>query len=263
MFDGLIEKPKPRRWRTAVIVGSAVAHAGVIAGVAIAAMWHVEKLDVGSTVDITYRVPQPQGSSSPPPAAKLDVMKVSVAKPKIKPPPIHQPMIVKDPVPVTTGTSTTTDAAKTGGGGGTGTDPDADPTSTGNCTTPGACTGLDLDTPTVVEKKEDEDLEPPPIVEPKLARGLRISGNEQIHPPEMVRVDMMHQGKSQLTATVQLCVDTDGRVDQIRMLRSSGFQDYDAKLLGEIRNWRYRPYRVNGKVSGMCTVSIFMYRMTK
>lgn len=262
MFDDLIEKPKPKRWKTAVIVGSAVAHAGVIAGIAIAAMWHVEKLDVSMGPDITYRVPPPQGSSAPPPAGKLDVMKAKVEKPKIKPPPIHQPLEVKKDTPlVTTGATTGTDAAKPGGGGGDGTDPNAPPGSTGKCTTPGACDGIDTDEPPVIEEKVI--VKPPPILEPKLARGLRISGNEQIHPPEMVRVDMLHQGKSQLMATIQLCVDTDGRVDQIRMLRSSGFKDYDAKLVGEIRSWRYRPYRVNGVVSGMCTVTVFNYRMTK
>src|SRR5688500_15689156 len=53
MFDAITEKPKPRRWQTAVIIGSAVIHAAAIAGVVVAAMWQVDKLDLTSNVDVT------------------------------------------------------------------------------------------------------------------------------------------------------------------------------------------------------------------
>lgn len=260
----MIAKPKPRRWQTAVIVGSALAHAAVFAGVAIAAMWKIEKLDLRETIDITYRVPEPQGSSAPPPADTL----VAKTEPKVvkkKPPPdVVQPTIVKDPEPVTTGATTATSTGdKTGGPGGDGLDPDADPSSTGTCTTPGGCIdGNDGKPepevkPIVVEKK------PPPIVAPSVAKGLRYAGNDQIHPPEMVRIDMMHQGKDTLVTTVQLCVDEGGNVTTLRKLKSSGFPAYDDKILGEMRSWKYKPYLVNKQPSPMCTVTMFQYRMTR
>jgi hypothetical protein len=214
MFDDMIAKPKPRRWQTAVIVGSALAHGAVFAGVAIAAMWKIEKLEVGDTVDITYKVPPPQGASAPPPAESLKVTKVTKVV-KVKPPVVVQPTIVKDPDPVTTTatTATTTTGTNTGGPGGDGNDPDADPNSTGKCTTPGACIiGSDGDPP---DDDDDDDIvvvKKPPIVQPSVAKGLRYAGNDQIHPPETVRVDMMHQDKDHLRTTVQLCVDEDCKV---------------------------------------------------
>jgi TonB family protein len=261
MFDDF-EKPRPRRWQTAVIVVSAVVHAAAIGGVAVAAMWKIEKLDVSDNRDITFRVPAPQGASAPPPAARLAVQKAQVTPPKIKPPVPVQPTIVKDPVTLTTGTTTNATGTTTGPGG-NGNDPDADPQNPGTCLNPPCVPGGDGDPEPEPVVKKDPEPEQTPIVPPNVGKGLRISGNEQIHPPEMVRVDMLHQGKSQLSATFQVCVGRDGHVDALRTLKSSGFADYDAKLLSEMRQWRYRPYLVNGKPSPMCTVSVFQYRMTR
>jgi len=266
MFDELVAKPKPRRWQTAVIVGSAVAHAAVIAGIAVAAMWEVKTLDVGETVDITFNVPPPQGQTAPPPASKLDVLKPEPPKepPKVVPKDIVQPEDApKDPPKVTTGTTGDTTTGTTKGPGGDGTDPDADPENKHQtCPTPGAC----IDDKTAKPPRDDKDdvivVKKPDNVTPAVAKGLRYAGNDQIHPPEMVRVDMVHQGKNRLTATVQICVNERGAVDKLRVLKSSGFQPYDDKILGEMRNWKYNPYLVNGVPSPMCSVTIFDYRMT-
>lgn len=265
MFDDLIAKPRPRRWQTALIVGSALAHAAVFAGVAIAAMWNIEKLEVANHVDITFRVPVPEGSSAPPPASKLPTIKQDPVTKivKTKPPVVVQPTIVKDPEVVTgTATTATDTGAHTGGPGGDGDDPDADPSSTGTCTTPGACLDGHDGEPPVVEVRKPV-VEEPPIVPPSVAKGLRYAGNDQIHPPEMVRVDMMHQGKERLRTTVQLCVDQRGDVTTLRLLQSSGFPAYDDKIQREMRGWKYKPYLVNKRPSPMCTVTLFDYRMRR
>lgn len=263
MFDDLIAKPRPKRWKSAVIVGSALVHAGALTAVVVAAMWHIEKLDVANDMDITYRVPTPQGAAAPPPAAKLAVRTPTPAKVlKIKVDVPVQPTLNKDPEPVTTGPSTTTDpAAGKDGPGGDGTDPDADPDSTGTCLQPPCVEGSDGDPPEpdpepIIKKK-------PPIVPPNVAKGLRVGGNDQIHPPEMVRVDMMHQHKDMISATLQLCVGTDGRVESTRVMKSTGFKSYDDRIAGEVRDWTYKPYRVDGVASPMCTVTMFVYRMRK
>jgi hypothetical protein len=266
MFDEMIAKPKARRWQTAVIVGSALAHAAVFGAVAIAAMWKIDKLELGETVDITYRVAAPQGSSAPPPAATLEVLTPEPTVVKKPPPPvIVQPTVVNDPEPVTTtGTAGTDTGAKTGGPGGDGDDPDADPDRKGRCTTPGACIeGHDGDPPVVEQKRDKVIADDPPILPPAVAKGLRYAGNDQIHPPERVRVDMMHQGKDRLLTTVQLCVDVHGNVSTLRVRGSSGFPSYDDKILREMRDWKYRPYLVNKMPSPMCTVTMFDYRMRR
>ncbi len=265
MFDALVAKPKPRRWQTAVIVGSAVAHAAVIAGIAVSAMWQVKKLEVADGVDITFNVPPPQGQTAPPPAGSLEVMKPEPPRepPKVKPDVLVQPEDApKDPPKVTTGTTGDTTTGTGTGPGGDGTDPDADPANKQTCPTPGACIDDSKGKPPEDDKEDVVIVKKPETVRPDVAKGLRYAGNDQIHPPERVRVDMMHQGKQRLMPTVQICVDERGAVDKLRILKSSGFQAYDDKILGEMRNWKYRPYLVNGVPSPMCTVTVFQYSMT-
>lgn len=284
MFDALIEKPRPRRWQTAVIIGSAALHAGVLAVVVVGAMWRIEKLEFTSGADVTFRVPPPPGDSAPPPGAEKLAVKSATVKPiKVKPP-IVQPTIIKDPDPTPTGSDTgsTDPNAGAGGTGGTG----DDPTATGQCLTP-PCLGdgggvevpqcedlVDNDGDGHVDRldpackagrarESDDPTTTPPIVPPHVAKGLRIAGNEQIHPPEMVRIEMLHQGKDMVQATIQVCVSARGAVDQLRVLKSTGYRSYDETLTREMREWRYKPYRVSGVPSPMCTVAVIIYRMRK
>jgi hypothetical protein len=284
MFDAITEKPRPRRWQTAVIIGSAAVHAAVLAGVVLGAMWQVDKLDLASNVDITMRVPPPPGESSPPPAAQKLAVKNDQVKPvKVKPPVPVQPEIVKDPEPqVATGGGGDPTATGTGTGTGTGTDPTA--TGTGDCPL-GGCVGEDESKPECEDGLDNDDdklvdaLDPackagettegkdpavaPPIVPPGVAKGLRLSGTEQIFPPEMVRVAMLHQGKDTVQATVQVCVSAGGTVDAVKLLKRTGFPDYDAVLTREIREWRYKPYYIGKRASPMCTVAVIIYRMRR
>jgi outer membrane biosynthesis protein TonB len=281
MFDAITEKPRPRRWQTAVIIGSALAHAAVITGVVVGAMWQVEKLDLASGIDITFRVPPPPGESAPPPAAKKLAVQTEQVKPvKVTPQVPVQPTIVKDPEPDTSGGGGDTKGTGTDGNG-------TDPTATGTCV--GAeCVPGGLDTGTgkpecsdgvdndgdgktdrddpackAGEDVESKDPKQTPVLPPNVAKGLRLSGNEQIYPPEMTRVEMLHQGKDVVQATVQVCVGARGSVDSVRLLKATGFRDYDAVLTREIREWKYRPYFVDGKASPMCTVAVIIYRMKK
>ncbi len=285
MFDAVIDKPRPRRWQSAVIIGSAAAHAVVFAAVVVGAMWKIDKLDPGGHTDVTFRVPPPPGDPAPPPAGrKLAVQRErDVTRPvKVKPPVPVQPTIVTDPTPSPTAGGDADQGERDGDGDGPDGDGD-DPTATGTCTTPpcvpgaGAskpecADGVDNDGDGLVDaadpackagrsREGDDPVAQPPIVPPNVARGLRLSGNDQILPPELVRVEMLHQGKTSVQGTVQLCVSPAGAVTQVRVLRSTGFRAYDDVLAREMRAWRYRPYLVGGVASPMCTVAIVIYRM--
>ena len=41
---------------------------------------------------------------------------------------------------------------------------------------------------------------------------------------------------------------------------SSGFPAYDQKIQREMRNWKYRPFMVNGKAAPVCTAVTFIYQ---
>jgi hypothetical protein len=45
-------------------------------------------------------------------------------------------------------------------------------------------------------------------------------------------------------------------------MRSSGYPDYDHRLVGEMQDWQYRPYRLDdGTAVAVCTSIVFRYRM--
>ena len=59
---------------------------------------------------------------------------------------------------------------------------------------------------------------------------------------------------------VKLCLTRAGEVESVRIMKSSGFPAYDAKLDREIRKWHYRPFMVNGTAAPVCSVVMFAYR---
>ncbi len=96
---------------------------------------------------------------------------------------------------------------------------------------------------------------------PRLIEGSRIEGDPQIAPPETVKQGMARSGLDSLTGAVKMCLDKRGSVSSLRMLRSTGFSDYDQRLLAGMRTWRYRPYKLDsGAAVSVCTVVTFIYR---
>ena len=123
---------------------------------------------------------------------------------------------------------------------------------------------------------DDDDLEfvggiigtappPPPPPAPPRARsptvleGLRISGSKLIVPDARTKADILASGKTKVVASMKLCVDDQGSVTSVSQLTSSGYPAYDRKLASEMRQWLYRPYKVNGKAAPVCTAVTFIY----
>jgi TonB family protein len=99
------------------------------------------------------------------------------------------------------------------------------------------------------------------IVIARLVEGHRIEGNPQIAPPDTVKQAMVRSGLDSLTGAVKMCLDKDGNVRSLRVLRSTGYSEYDQRLLGGMRSWRYRPYTLDsGAAVSVCTVVTFIYR---
>lgn len=263
MFDQIVVKPRGRRWQSVLIVVSAVAHGGLLAGLIVSAMWKIEKLPLINDRAIDLSSPRMQASASPPPAAShLQVQHqekvVHIVKEVVQPVPVD-----KDKKVVVPDTGTGTNAT----GNGTGTDPNAKGTGDGHCVGVLCDDSGDKDK----DKAHDECKDPnpperckpltPPIVPPTVAKGLRTSGEDQIYPPDTVKQSMQRDGKTDLRAVVQVCVSAGGRVDSTRLMKSTGYQAYDDELQSKIRDWGYRPYMVGGKASPMCSVVMFTYHV--
>jgi TonB family protein len=99
------------------------------------------------------------------------------------------------------------------------------------------------------------------IVVSRLIEGQRVEGNPQIAPPDPVKQAMVRSGLDRLTGAVKMCLDKEGRVRSLRILRSTGQGEYDQRLLAGMRTWRYRPYKLDsGAAVPVCTVVTFIYR---
>ena len=96
---------------------------------------------------------------------------------------------------------------------------------------------------------------PPPakeeerIVVAHLIEGSRIEGNPRIEPPDSVRQAMARAGQDKVKGLVKMCLDREGQVRSLAILRSTGHAEYDQRLLAGMRSWRYRPYRFDSGVA--------------
>jgi hypothetical protein len=103
---------------------------------------------------------------------------------------------------------------------------------------------------------------PPPQIQnvtPTMLETLRVAGSKKLPATPSQRKAMVAAGKTRVLTSFKLCVDVRGKVSSITLLKTSGFPDYDALLTAGIRRWGYRPYRINGAATPVCTAVTFSY----
>jgi TonB family protein len=252
MFEQYAVAHRPaRRSRAGLFVlGSVLAHGGLVAALLVSAMWQIDKLRPEETAVVMggrAGIPDlPPGE--PAPARKLDRPRVRVARDLTQ----RDRQAEVAPPDATTGDDGDGDGDGDGPGDGAG---------GGGGLGVGAlpceslpCDGLDrVAAPRPAEPRE---------VRPNLIEGHRIKGDPRIMAPDPVRLAMMRAGTSQLIGVVRMCLDRGGRVSSLELARSTGHEAYDARLLAEMRGWRYRPYRLDsGDTVAVCTTITFVYRM--
>jgi hypothetical protein len=99
----------------------------------------------------------------------------------------------------------------------------------------------------------------PQIVPPAALEKLRISGVKQIEPDLETKAQISADHRDRVVASLKLCVAVDGIVSAVSLLKSSQYDAYDAKLAADIKNWKYKPFLVNGKAVPVCTAVTFIY----
>jgi TonB family protein len=247
--------------RKVIVSASVVAHGAGIVALTVMAFWRIDKLPLQDTpVRAAFVMPGTPAPAGGPKRDKLVPLKEAKPeeKPKVRVNETVQPTAEVEKTNNTGATTATTGTDEGGGGPGEG-PPTGDTTTPitgdGDCTVP-PCDG---EKPPVVKKT----IKKPVTITTEMANGLRTSGNALIHAPEQTRVTMLHEGKTQTVGTAKLCIGDDGGIDSVKLLRSTGYADYDAKLLAEMRGWRYRPYKVNGEAVPFCTAVTIVYKMRK
>lgn len=111
------------------------------------------------------------------------------------------------------------------------------------------------------------DLPPPPPPPPAPTRNLpptmfeaqRLSGTQRIPPDPETEVEILRSGKARVIGSYKLCVSETGEVTSVRQLKSTGFLEYDAKLIREMQRWTFRPYQINGVDHPACTAYTFIH----
>jgi hypothetical protein len=102
---------------------------------------------------------------------------------------------------------------------------------------------------------------PPQNVLPTALDANRISGDKEIGPDETTQNEIRRAGVDTINGTYKVCITQEGTINTVTPIKPSGFPAYDTKIQNTIqRNWRYRPFMVNGKATQVCTVVRFVYQ---
>ncbi len=105
---------------------------------------------------------------------------------------------------------------------------------------------------------------PPPGSQPdvpsRVLEELRIAGKRAIVPDDATKTLITASKKAKVIGSFKLCIDVNGAVTNVTLLKSTGFAAYDQKLATEMKSWAYKPYRDSNQVAKpVCTAVTFIY----
>ena len=203
-------------------------------------IWQIERLDrpKGSSLDIAI-APAPPPPPPPPGGAKPQTQTITPKKKTVKD--IVQQVKIEKP-------QTETSHEEAG-------DPNGEEGGVEGGVAGGVAGGVITDQP----PPPPPPPAPPQNVPPTLLEGSRIAGDKNIVPNDVTKTEIQRSGKDKIVGSFKLCITVDGVVNTISQLKSTGFAAYDGKIQSEMRNWRYRPYMVNGRAVPVCTAVTFIY----
>ena len=101
------------------------------------------------------------------------------------------------------------------------------------------------------------------MLPPTLLETVRVKGDKYIVPDDATKRDIGRSGKDKVIGSYKLCVDVNGDVASVKMLKSTGFPGYDFKIVDEMKQWGYRPYMINGAAVPVCTAVTFIYTQSQ
>jgi protein TonB len=99
-------------------------------------------------------------------------------------------------------------------------------------------------------------------VTPHVTNSYQLSRRTRIRPAPETEVRMERDGVTGAACTIELCISADGRVESARLAKTSGYDDYDQKLLKTVRTWTYRPYLLAGTPARVSSAVAFEFTLT-
>lgn len=240
-----------RRW---LVLISAAFHLALVFGLFVAGFWKLEQLDRPRiSVALSQPLPPPPapaGGAAPTTAPKFTPKTPKKIATEITQRP-EKPIETEKPV----ATKTTGGGEGSGEGSGHGS---GDITSTSDCTEncgPGEGSG------SAQPEKKKIIVEQEHVVPPDVIRGMRLSGDTQVHPSDVDKTAIARDGKDKVIAVFKTCVNELGGVASVKLQRSSGYPSYDRALSDAMFGWRYRPYQIGGEAVTACGIVTFIYQV--
>ncbi len=256
MFDRYTssKRKKKHMGRRALAVGSVLIHLAIAGGLIIMGFWEINEIGRPNRgVAMATSFSPSSGGGAEKPAAKKVERKKRLVRDSRQPDPRPQEEVKTGSQSSTEGKGGDLNATGTNTGTGIGigiAGPGGIP-----CLDLAGCDGSGPGVPEIRPTPEAKLL--PPTV---LSELRRVAGDPQIQPPTSTQNAMSQRNQRRALAVVKMCLDTEGVVNRPTIVKSSGYAEYDAKLLSKIRRWRYRPYRANGAAIAICTHLTFIYQ---
>ncbi|HLU64838.1 MAG TPA: energy transducer TonB [Kofleriaceae bacterium] len=249
MFDNYVgaKLAKRSKWVSILIGLSIILHAGAGGALVIRSFWVIEKLDPPDT-ELALAAPPPP---PPPPPAGSSKPKTEVKKSVKKVKETVQPDQNKKPEPEESAEDSSDEGVEGGVEGGV-----------AGGVVGGVLGGVEGGVLGGVGEAPPPKVEEPKIVPQQAIEASRISGEKNIQPPNDVATQISRSGKDAV-GVVKMCLSAGGSVSKLQVLKSTGYPSYDNRIKSKMREWKYKPFRVNGKAVPVCTSVTFIYRPAK
>jgi hypothetical protein len=98
-------------------------------------------------------------------------------------------------------------------------------------------------------------------VDSKYLEPLRIRGSKLIVPDDATKAKIAETDARRVIGSFKLCVDDKGTPADIGVIKPTGYDAYDQKIMREMARWAYKPYVVAGSAVRVCTAITFIYSM--
>jgi periplasmic protein TonB len=249
MFEKFVgSNVETRRQRPKMIAAISVAvHAGFLLGLLVHGFWQVDRLGMPKreiSVAVAPALPPPPAAPEPSIVKPPPDRKVRVA-PRDATQPVNA-VVAEEEIEIVT-----EDPGAFGvqGGSPTGRSP------FGVITTQPVVPVLRLEPPPAPELPRQPRTVPPTTIEAQ-----RVAGEKFIQPDEATKLQMARDGRERVQAMVKMCLSAQGDVTSTRLGQSSGYDEYDALIMGTMQAWKYRPYLVDNQPAPVCTQVTFIYQ---
>ncbi len=99
----------------------------------------------------------------------------------------------------------------------------------------------------------------PANVDPKSLESLRVRGSKAIAPDDATKAKIAETASRRVVGSFKLCLDDKGVPQAVTVLKPTGYDAYDRKIMREMAKWVYKPYVVVGSAVPVCTAVTFIY----